>query len=313
MNRRDLIIGASALSLAVSIKSETTNKEIFNQKQREGNMNNLFKHNYLRLDDGVPLFYIDEGQGRPIVLIHNLMFGAEYFWQKNIPELSQNNRVIAVDMRGHGLSGKPNSGYNIKQLASDIDEILIKLDLHDVVLGGMAIGALSILQYLNDYGNKRLSALVLSEFTPRLVSAIDWEHPTFGDFPEEAAAGFSDSVRADRDVLNNFVMAGFNQTPNDEILEEMLINTYLTPTEVVAELVDDMVKNDFRSMLPTINLPTLLLYGGDKNQVFPTPVGSWVHSQIPNSKLVIFNDSGHAPFWEESEKYNESIINFISE
>ena len=268
MNRRDLIIGASALSLAVSIKSETTNKEIFNQKQREGNMSNLFKHNYLRLDDGVPLFYIDEGQGRPIVLIHNLMFGAEYFWQKNIPELSQNNRVIAVDMRGHGLSGKPNAGYNLKQLASDINEILIKLDLHDVVLGGMAIGALSILQYLSDYENERVSALILSEFTPKLVSAIDWKHPTFGDFPEEAAAGFSDSVRADRDVLNNFVIAGFNQMPNDEILEEMLINTYLTPTEVVAEFVDDMVKNDYRDMLHTITLPTLLLYGGDKIRFF---------------------------------------------
>ncbi|MBT3992949.1 MAG: alpha/beta hydrolase [Gammaproteobacteria bacterium] len=312
MNRRDLIIGASALSLAVSIKSETTNKEIFNQKQREGNMSNLFKHNYLRLDDGVPLFYIDEGQGRPIVLIHNLMFGAEYFWQKNIPELSQNNRVIAVDMRGHGLSGKPNAGYNLKQLASDINEILIKLDLHDVVLGGMAIGALSILQYLSDYENERVSALILSEFTPKLVSAIDWKHPTFGDFPEEAAAGFSDSVRADRDVLNNFVIAGFNQMPNDEILEEMLINTYLTPTEVVAEFVDDMVKNDYRDMLHTITLPTLLLYGGDKNQVFPTAVGDWIQKEIPHSQLVIFNNSGHAPFWEESKKYNRSIIDFVS-
>jgi pimeloyl-ACP methyl ester carboxylesterase len=296
----------------VSIKSETTNKEIFNQKQREGNMSNLFKHNYLRLDDGVPLFYIDEGQGRPIVLIHNLMFGAEYFWQKNIPELSQNNRVIAVDMRGHGLSGKPNAGYNLKQLASDINEILIKLDLHDVVLGGMAIGALSILQYLSDYENERVSALILSEFTPKLVSAIDWKHPTFGDFPEEAAAGFSDSVRADRDVLNNFVIAGFNQMPNDEILEEMLINTYLTPTEVVAEFVDDMVKNDYRDMLHTITLPTLLLYGGDKNQVFPTAVGDWIQKEIPHSQLVIFNNSGHAPFWEESKKYNRSIIDFVS-
>ena len=275
-------------------------------------MSNLFKHNYLRLDDGVPLFYIDEGQGRPIVLIHNLMFGAEYFWQKNIPELSQNNRVIAVDMRGHGLSGKPNAGYNLKQLASDINEILIKLDLHDVVLGGMAIGALSILQYLSDYENERVSALILSEFTPKLVSAIDWKHPTFGDFPEEAAAGFSDSVRADRDVLNNFVIAGFNQMPNDEILEEMLINTYLTPTEVVAEFVDDMVKNDYRDMLHTISLPTLLLYGGDKNQVFPTAVGDWIQKEIPHSQLVIFNNSGHAPFWEESEKYNRSIIDFVS-
>jgi pimeloyl-ACP methyl ester carboxylesterase len=108
-------------------------------------------------------------------------------------------------------------------------------------------------------------------------------------------------------------MAGFSQLPDDEILEEMLINTYLTPTETVAEFVEDMVEKDYRDALPKISLPTLLLYGGEKNQVFPTPLGKWVQSQIPNSELVIFSDSGHAPFWEESEKYNESIIRFIKE
>ncbi len=313
MNRRELILGAGMLSLAASSMIEAADQKKFTDVRRRKNMQDRFKHNYLRLDDGVPLFYIDEGQGKPLVLIHNLMFGADYFWQKNIPQLSQHCRVIAIDMRGHGFSGKPNGGYNIKQLASDINEVLVKLNLNDVVLGGMAIGALSILQYLNDYGSDRLNALILSEFTPRLVSAPDWEHPTFGDFPEEAAAGFADSVRADRDVLNNFVMAGFSQLPDDEILEEMLINTYLTPTETVAEFVEDMVEKDYRDALPKISLPTLLLYGGEKNQVFPTPLGKWVQSQIPNSELVIFSDSGHAPFWEESEKYNESIIRFIEE
>ena len=313
MNRRELILGAGMLSLTASSMIEAADQKKFKDVRRRKNMQDRFKHNYLRLDDGVPLFYIDEGQGKPLVLIHNLMFGAEYFWQKNIPELSQHCRVIAIDMRGHGFSGKPNGGYNIKQLASDINEVLVKLNLNDVVLGGMAIGALSILQYLNDYGSDRLNALILSEFTPRLVSAPGWERPTFGDFPEEAAAGFADSVRADRDVLNNFVIAGFSQLPDDEILEEMLINTYLTPTETVAEFVEDMVEKDYRDALPKISLPTLLLYGGEKNQVFPTPLGKWVQSQIPNSELVIFSDSGHAPFWEESEKYNESIIRFIKE
>jgi pimeloyl-ACP methyl ester carboxylesterase len=306
------MLGAGALATSFSFKSKVLSSETYKYIRGGNKMESPFKHNYLRLDDGVPIFYIDEGKGKPLVLIHNLMFGADYFWQKNIPELSEHFRVIAVDMRGHGFSGKPNSGYNVNQLASDINEILIKLDLDDVVLGGMAIGALSILQYLKDFGNDRLSSIILSEVTPRLVSAPGWDHPTFGDFPQEAAAGFADSVRADRDVLNNFVVTGFNQIPNDQILEEMLINTYLTPTEVVAEFVDDMAKKDYRDMLSTINLPTLLLYGGEKNQVFPTSLGQWMQMQIPNSELVIFNDSGHAPFWEESNKYNKSIINFIN-
>ena len=73
MNRRDLIIGAGMLSLASSIMTEAADQKSFKEERRENNMHSNFKHNYLRLDDGVPLFYIDEGQGKPLVLIHNLM------------------------------------------------------------------------------------------------------------------------------------------------------------------------------------------------------------------------------------------------
>ena len=128
MNRRELILGASMLGLAASRMIEAADQKTLKDLRRAENMHGRFKHNYLRLDDGVPLFYIDEGQGKPLVLIHNLMFGADYFWQKNIPQLSHHCRVIAIDMRGHGFSGKPNGGYNIKQLASDINEVLVKLN-----------------------------------------------------------------------------------------------------------------------------------------------------------------------------------------
>ena len=77
---------------------------------------------YCQLSDGVPLYYRDEGQGRPVVLLHALMFQADYFWQRNISELAKSNRVIAPDLRGQGLSGKPNHGYTIPQLAADLDE-----------------------------------------------------------------------------------------------------------------------------------------------------------------------------------------------
>ena len=98
----------------------------------------------------------------------------------------------------------------------------------------------------------------------------------------------------------------FIQVSENPILNEIAF-------EGMSAVPEDMVKKDYRDTLPKISLPTLLLYGGEKNQVFPTPLGKWVQSQIPNSELVIFSDSGHAPFWEESEKYNESIIRFIKE
>ena len=164
---------------------------------------------YLTLSDGTPLYYIDEGAGRPLVLLHALMFNADYFWQKNIPELAKTCRVIAVDSRGQGLSGKPNHGYTIEQFAADLQELLLHLDLQDVVLAGLSLGGFTSLQYLKTFGPERIGALVLMEMTPRLSSAPGWEHPTFGDFPEEAARGYGAGLRADRSIYNDFFGAAF--------------------------------------------------------------------------------------------------------
>ena len=77
---------------------------------------------YLSLSDETPIYYTDEGKGKPIVLLQGLMLTAGYFWQKNRAEIAKPNRLITFDHRGHGLSGKPLSGHTIKQGAIDLKE-----------------------------------------------------------------------------------------------------------------------------------------------------------------------------------------------
>ena len=262
---------------------------------------------YCQLSDGVPLYYRDEGQGRPVVLLHALMFQADYFWQRNISELAKSNRVIAPDLRGQGLSGKPNHGYTIPQLAADLDEFLTRLDLSDVVLLGCSLGGFVSLQYLQDFGPGRVGKLVLMEMTPRLPSAPGWEHPTFGEFPEEMALGYGNALRDNRDIYNDFFQAAFLEPPQGPELEEMIAQTYLTPTEVVAQLIDEMAKQDWRDKLSVVTVPTSLFYSYPNNNVLPTAVGQWIQQQIPGSDLVLFEHSSHSPFWEEAEKFNREL------
>jgi pimeloyl-ACP methyl ester carboxylesterase len=59
---------------------------------------------YLESPDGVPIYYEDRGSGKTILLIHGWTMNAEYWWQKNVPELARTHRVVALDLRGHGLS-----------------------------------------------------------------------------------------------------------------------------------------------------------------------------------------------------------------
>lgn len=267
---------------------------------------------YYFLSDGTPLWYEERGTGRPLVLLQGLQFPSGYFWQKNIDALAANNRVIMVDLRGQGLSGKPIGGHTIKQNAADLEELMAALGLEDVLLAGVAFGGLVILDYLQSQGYDRLRALCLCEMTPRLMSAQGWAHPTFGDFPEEAARGYGDSVRADRSVLDGFLHAAFAEPLDPTTMAEMKGQMFLSPTATVADLIDDMVKQDFREMLPGIGFPTLLLYGRKNNPVMPGEVGRWMAGQIPRSELVELDGGGHSVFWEDPAAFDTALNAFAA-
>ncbi|WP_394739931.1 alpha/beta fold hydrolase [Natronococcus roseus] len=91
----------------------------------------------------------------------------------------------------------------------------------------------------------------------------------------------------------------------------MYARTTLTPTSVATAMLEDMVPRDFRDHLPAIEVPTLLLYG-KRSKIFPGPLGEWMHERIPDSELVLFDESGHNPFWEEPEKFNAELLEFVN-
>lgn len=267
---------------------------------------------YHVLSDGVPLWYEERGSGKPLVLLQGLQFPAGYFWQHNIEALAENNHVIMLDLRGQGLSGKPSDGHTVVQNAADLAEFLDALNIRDAMLLGVAFGGIVALQYLKDYGSSRLRAIGLCEMSPRIMSAPGWEHPTFGDFPEEAASNYGNSVRADRKVLDGFLFAAFADPLDPDIMAAMKAQMYLTPTATVADIIDDMVKPDFRDFLPQIALPTLLIYGRRNNPVMPGRVGAWMAERIPDATLVELNGGGHSIFWEDPAAFNNALNRFAA-
>jgi pimeloyl-ACP methyl ester carboxylesterase len=267
----------------------------------------------IALPDGCPLWYADEGEGPVLLLLQGLQFPAGYFWQKVMPALAQRNRVIAFDLRGQGLSGKSSGGHSIAGNADDLAFALQALGIERALLLGVAFGGMVGLTYLQRHGSARLRGLCLSEMTARLTNAEGWAHPTFGDFPPEAGAGFAAGVRADRNAaLGGFLLGCFAQTPDAATLAEMTAQTWLTPTETVASLIEDMVRQDYRAMLPAVALPTLLVYGRAGNPVMPGEIGRWMHGAIPGSDLVELADAGHSPFWDAPEAFARAVDAFAA-
>jgi len=93
--------------------------------------------------NGLSLHYIDRDGGRPpLVLLPGLTANAYFFDGLVSHGLSPAQRTIAVDLRGRGLSDKPDSGYDMASYAADIQGLLNSLDIDQAILCGHSFGAL---------------------------------------------------------------------------------------------------------------------------------------------------------------------------
>jgi pimeloyl-ACP methyl ester carboxylesterase len=122
----------------------------------------------------VELFYTDDGAGvRIILLVHGLSCDSDdWVWQ--IGALTKNYRVVAVDLRGHGRSSAPESGYTPEILADDLARFLGQLGVAGVVAVGHSLGG--------------AVASALAVRHPRLVDGLVTIEPAYGVSAEDAIA-----------------------------------------------------------------------------------------------------------------------------
>ena len=266
----------------------------------------------ITVSDGTPIYYRDQGEGPVLVLLHGLMLSVDGFWTRNLEQLSQSCRVIAIDHRSHGKSGKPAGEHTIAQCARDLHEVLEALDVNNVTLAGVAFGAMVAFDYLRQFGNGRLSRLAIIEAQVRLLNDEGWEHPTFGDFPAEAGQGFLAGCQQSREPLTGFLTGAFAEAPAASEMQRMQHEAWQTPTPAVIDYVADMIAADYRADLPTIDLPCLLVYGRKNNIPIPSELGAWIHRQLADSQLMLFDDSGHSPFYESPDRFNRVLSEFVN-
>ena len=112
--------------------------------------------------DGVQLNVVEEGnpQGRPILFLHGVSQCSLQWSRQMDSSLAGTYRLIAMDMRGHGLSDKPREGYNNSRLwADDVNAVIQTLKLDHPVLSGWSYGPLLFLDYIRHYGDDGIGGL----------------------------------------------------------------------------------------------------------------------------------------------------------
>lgn len=115
--------------------------------------------------DGVRLWYSEAGTGEPpLVFAHGWCCDHTYF-EPQFEHFKAGHRVVAVDLRGHGQSDKPQQDYTISGFADDLVWIARQLDLREVVLVGHSLGGIVALQAAADHP-ELVAAVVLLDPSP---------------------------------------------------------------------------------------------------------------------------------------------------
>ncbi|WP_228451981.1 alpha/beta fold hydrolase [Chryseobacterium sp. G0186] len=128
------------------------------QSKRE---TSLTREEYIEVEKNVKLHVTDLGNGPAVVLIHGLPLNDAMFEYQYQELVEKGYRVVGITLRGFGKSSKPFGTYDYNVFAEDIEEVIKKLKLENVTLGGFSMGGAVAIHYVAKYGNKHVSKLAL--------------------------------------------------------------------------------------------------------------------------------------------------------
>lgn len=249
----------------------------------------------------------ESGTGTPLILIHGVWMSSR-FYERNVPELSQRFHVIAVDLPSHGASPKFPDGHTVGAYAREIDQFIRSRGFKKVALAGWSMGCFVIWDYIQQFGTSQLAANILVSQGPTDFRWPDWPH---GPFDLTALQSMMRKCQEDQEgLLRGYLPNMFKTHPGEKEIEWMLAETLKVPASTASAILFDQSLVDYRNMLQQIDVPTLLCWGRDEKCVAVSD-GAYIQNQLKGSKLVIFEESGHCPFFEEARKFNSEVSAFL--
>ena len=215
-------------------------------------------------------------------------------------------------MRGHGDSERVEHGLSMTQFAKDLKDLVNYLKLEDVTFVGWSMGTHIIWEYVKNYGCQNISQLCFIDMTPKLLTDEEWTLGLFNDFGHDKNLLALASICADwNNHAKLFIPGMFAPTFDDSRLlawanEEAKKNS----PHVMVSMWIAMGIQDYRNVLPQITVPCLITYGAES--FYSKENSEYIESQIPNSKLVRFENCGHALHIEDDKKFNKELIDFLA-
>jgi len=248
---------------------------------------------------------------RPVLFAHG--FGCDQnMWRFMWPEFEDDYRVVLFDHVGAG--GSDAAAYDASRYgslhgyATDVLEICRELDLQDVVFVGHSVSAMiGVLAAAKE--PDRFGCLVLVGPSPRYIDDEDY----VGGFTPEDIEGLLDSMDSNYLGWSSQmapVIMGNEDRP--ELGDELTNSFCRADPDIARQFARVTFLSDNRDDLSRVSTPSLVLQCS-RDAIAPEPVGAYVHSRLPTSRLVQLNATGHCPNLSAPEETVAAIKAFLAE
>jgi non-heme chloroperoxidase len=250
------------------------------------------------------LSYIEQGDpaGVPIVLLHGVSDSCHSF-APLLPHLPPSIHVFAISQRGHGDSERPRFGYMPQDFATDLNAFMEVANLGPAIVVGHSMGSSVAECFALNYPERVAGLVLVGAFaggwqaSPAVVEL--WNN-TVSTMTDPIDPGFADAFQ--RSTLAQPVPPAF--------LDEVVRESLKLPARVWQAVFESFVGSDFSAGLSAISVPTLIVWGAH-DAICPRSEQEVLARSIPYARLVIYEDVGHAPHWEEPARFAGDLADFV--
>ena len=258
--------------------------------------------------NGIDVYYEVQGEGEPMVLIPYLAADqACYAFQ--VADYAKQFTCFTVDLRGAGLSGKPEGTYTTELLADDVAAFMQAAGVERAHVFGLSLGA--------------EVAMWLAARNPGLVKSLSlhsaWD--ATDPFLRVVVESWRIMARGLSDVTDTVIAGIFPYcfTPETyaarpeyiDSLADFVRGRPMPPVDAFLRQSAAVLANDVRPALPAIHAPTLISFGGC-DTCTSTRFAGPLSEGIAGSEVTVFDNCAHAPIYEDVEEFNARTLAFLN-
>jgi pimeloyl-ACP methyl ester carboxylesterase len=264
--------------------------------------------------DDATLWYDETGAGPPLVFVHGGWSNADA-WAPQVESFATDFRVVTVDVRGHGRTGRTDRRrYSVDLFADDLEAVLDHLDVDQPILCGLSLGSMIVQTYL-DRSPERAAAAVLAGPVRSVPSVEMPGWPTAATSPLPAVSASLSTVGS-KSTFRSLLWATRLPTGDPWLAVDPAVRSEAIDAagDVAPSEFEKIFSALYRFDPPSLSghpTPTLVVYGDEESPVLKRQ-GDRIVSAVEAGEQAVVPDAGHLVNLDDPEAFNAACLRFLA-